>query len=214
MKYILVLITTAMFMQGTFAKCPDLYPNGKTLEVSGTVELCNSWYVVRYDQKNDRAVFASEKLKRVRADTPRESHFKSDKRVKNPISTGMYSNAGYDRGHLAPAEDSPDETGMEESFLMTNVVPQDAKLNRIKWRMLESSIRKRANSDIIVITGAIYQKDGKVLSKRVSIPSHMYKVVYYPWGVERFIAENTPKSSVSKITDIELERLTGISFPK
>lgn len=213
MKKIL-LILAAAWVPASWAACPDLYPNGKQIPVDNTVELCNSWYVSRYDQTTNAVILVSEKLKSVREDSEREARFKTDRRVKKPITTSLYDKTGYDRGHMAPAEDSPDKLGMSESFLMTNVVPQDLKLNRIKWRMLESSIRKRVNTDIHIITGAIYSNNPKLLSKRVPIPSHMYKVVYFPWGVERFIAENKSSGNVSKITEIELERMTGIKFPK
>ncbi len=53
-----------------------------------------------------------------------------------------YAGSGYDRGHLAPAADHKgDELAMSDSFLLTNVAPQDHALNRDWWARLERWVR-------------------------------------------------------------------------
>ena len=45
-----------------------------------------------------------------------------------------YSGSGYERGHMAPAQDMAwSEAAMHQSFMMTNVCPQDKRLNEGGW---------------------------------------------------------------------------------
>lgn len=91
----------------------------------------------------------------------RNSAFRPDKEVPNCPSTSEYTNSGYDRGHMVPAEDMNfDETAMYESFFMTNVSPQDPALNRGIWKSLEDKARKwaTANKKIHIVVGPILPK--------------------------------------------------------
>ncbi|KAL7521311.1 hypothetical protein ACHAWX_005985 [Stephanocyclus meneghinianus] len=112
-----------------------------------------------------------------------------------------YRNSGYDRGHLAPAADfAASEREMGDTFCLTNVSPQCARLNRGMWLRLEDFVRNvamenRNESDTWVITGPLWLPDsirrnssgeeefgyaydgiGKVPSL-VSVPTHFFKVI-------------------------------------
>ena len=111
-----------------------------------------------------------------------------------------YRNSGYDRGHLAPAADYRKENEMEDTFCLTNVSPQYAKLNRGMWLRLEDFVRDVVKStgddeDVWVVTGPLwlptsvktttsgtdefgyaYDGIGKVPSL-VSVPTHFFKVI-------------------------------------
>jgi DNA/RNA endonuclease G (NUC1) len=55
-----------------------------------------------------------------------------------------YSGSGYDRGHLVPSADRFANRKLnEETFMMTNIVPQRGALNRYPWEKLESHIRSQ-----------------------------------------------------------------------
>jgi DNA/RNA endonuclease G (NUC1) len=66
---------------------------------------------------------------------------------------------GYDRGHQAPSEDfNQDEDLMKETFLFSNIVPQEGKgFNQGVWKKLEEHVRKLAvdRKELYVITGPI-----------------------------------------------------------
>ena len=75
------------------------------------------------------------------------------------VSTGTayledYRGSGYDRGHLAPAEDFEwSAEAMSDSFFMSNMSPQDPSFNRGIWKRLENRVRTWAleNDGIYVV---------------------------------------------------------------
>ena len=111
---------------------------------------------------------------------------------RSPQSTD-YTRSGFDRGHQRPAEDSSDQTAMVESFLMTNIAPQQPKLNQLAWRLLEQGVnelvRATGGSATVVTGGLFLGADGKPLppervewigkggTKAVAVPTHYFKVV-------------------------------------
>ena len=69
-----------------------------------------------------------------------------------------YKHSGYDRGHMAPANDMKwSKTSMEESFYMTNICPQLHALNDGCWRKLELAIHRWAKRDkrLIIAAGPV-----------------------------------------------------------
>ena len=70
---------------------------------------------------------------------------------------------------------------MSETYLLTNISPQMACLNRSGWRVLESHVRHWAEGrrEIFVVTGASYQDDSEI-GNGVAVPSAFLKVLYEP----------------------------------
>jgi endonuclease G, mitochondrial len=95
-----------------------------------------------------------------------------------------YTNAGYDRGHMAPAGDMEwDRQVLSESFYFSNIAPQLPELNRGPWKAIEELVRlwgaKRGT--LLVITGPIFEDQGlRRLPRGVAIPSAFFKTVYDP----------------------------------
>ena len=57
-----------------------------------------------------------------------------------------YKGSGYDRGHMCPAGDNKwDADAMYESFLMTNMCPQNQNLNSGLWNQIEMQCRKQGD---------------------------------------------------------------------
>ena len=139
-----------------------------------------------------------------------------------------YSGSGYDRGHMVPAADRfGDEQRMEETFLMTNIVPQTGDLNQYPWNKLESYSRGivRSGSDTYTIAG-VYGDNGRLRNK-VTIPTNCWKViVVLPRGSititerSRIIAVDMPnidgiqdaRWETYKTTVREIEQKTGIDI--
>ena len=56
-----------------------------------------------------------------------------------------YYNSRYDRGHMCPAGDNKwDQLAMTQSFLFTNICPQNHGLNKYEWNDLEMLRREWA----------------------------------------------------------------------
>ena len=94
-----------------------------------------------------------------------------------------YRGMGYDRGHMVS---SADRRGSEilnsETFLLSNMSPQAADLNRRHWRLLEEAVRTLAESyvEVYVICGPLFLP-GKsfrtIGEKMIAVPHAYYKSV-------------------------------------
>ena len=150
--------------------------------------------------------------------------FAEDTEVPEPRATDWdYYNSGYDRGHMCPAADNKwSKKAMEESFLFTNMCPQNGNLNRGDWNEMEMACRKWAKKygGLYIVCGPILYK-GKhrtIGNNKVVVPEAFFKVVLRtgddPQAIG-FIYKNTsgnrPKDSYVNTVD-EVERITGIDF--
>ena len=103
------------------------------------------------------------------------------------ISASAYNSvAGFDRGHLAPANHFDDSRqAMNASNLMTNIVPQIASHNRYTWGMTETITEcLRDIKPVKVIGGVVFgsqpkdlENDYFVESHRIATPEAFWKVL-------------------------------------
>lgn len=127
-------------------------------------------------------------------------------------------------GHICPAGDNKwSKAAMNQSFLLTNMCPQEGKLNNGGWKRLEEKCRTWAAQlgDIYIIAGPIY-REGKVSrtigESKVAVPDAFFKVVLYYGEAPKaigFLYENdyssqSIKDCVCPVDDVE--ELTGFDF--
>lgn len=89
-----------------------------------------------------------------------------------------YSGSGYDRGHMVPSADRfADARLNEQTFLLTNIVPQTGDLNQHTWNKLESYSRAlaRRGNTIYTIAGVYGEKER--LRNKVTVPTNCWKVI-------------------------------------
>ena len=150
-------------------------------------------------------------------------NYAKDSSVKSCPDNWEYRGSGYSRGHMAPAMDMRwDKTAMQQCFYMTNMCPQDTKLNNDHWRVLEEKVHRWAKRDkrILIFTGPIMGKSPKMIGKdkaNIAVPDAFFKVLYAPEQGRSiaFIYENRPcPGGISKyaVTVAEVERRTGLTF--
>lgn len=142
-----------------------------------------------------------------------------------------YKGSGYDQGHICPSEDRTDtDANNRETFLMTNMLPQIDRLNRVTWRSLEAYTQKavRTEGNEAYIYAGCYGVKGRIKEK-ITIPTNCFKiVVLLPEGKNdlRRIDQNTTVIAVNMPNDREIknswksyvttvdevEELTGYNF--
>lgn len=118
---------------------------------------------------------------------PRAKNFAVDINVDGCATPYDYRNTGFDRGHMAPAADMKwSADAMRESFYMTNITPQDHKLNSGAWSKLEDKCRQRARRDsaIIIISGPVLTDpiEMHIGASGVAVPSRFFKVILSPYA--------------------------------
>lgn len=162
--------------------------------------------------------------------------FTEDTDVKAPRATDRdYYNSRYDRGHMCPAGDNKwDKQAMMESFLFTNVCPQNHGLNKYEWNNLEIACREWAKTygAVDIVCGPIYSsgaerfrvgKDSQSSQKtigrnKVWVPDAFFKVVLCRQGKPKAIGFIYRNEGVKQYVDEavcsvdKVEALTGIDF--
>ena len=209
---------------GTDTSCGEHLQVG-TPKVSDQL-LCRDAFAVGYNYSNKSAdwVYYSLTDLSVNGYYPRSDYFVSDKELPEYARSipEDYYNSGYDRGHLAPAATIDySEKSMQQSFLMSNIIPQNSTLNRGLWAQIEGWVRDCAveKQNLQVFTGTITNTDSPTISGDVKVPEYLYKIIVKlesPSQAIAFLVPNTaPTSSGFKeyITNIEtIESLTDSSF--
>jgi endonuclease G len=150
-------------------------------------------------------------------------NYAKDSGVKSCPENWEYRGSGYSRGHMAPAMDMRwDKTAMAQCFYMTNMCPQDIKLNNDHWRSLEEKVHRWAKRDkrLLIFTGPIMGKSPMMIGKEkknIAVPDAFFKVIYAPekGRAIAFIYDNKPcPGGITKyaVTVAEVERRTGLTF--
>ena len=162
--------------------------------------------------------------------------FAEDESVKAPRATDYdYYNSRYDRGHMCPAGDNKwDRQAMTESFLFTNVCPQNHGLNKYEWNDLEILCRDwaRKYGAIDIVCGPLYSSEGErfrvgvnsehqqktIGRNKVWVPDAFFKVVLCRQGHPKaigFVYRNEGKKQPMEeaVCSVdEIETMTGIDF--
>lgn len=216
-KTILMLGFAAIIASGMLdaqADCPQFYPKGQVITVPNEVELCNSFYAVAFDKELNGAIISVEKFQP--GDHPaRTNDFHPDPRLdaKTRAEKSDYLHSGFDQGHLTPAADAVTEAEEHDTFLLSNMTPQEPTVNRISWKQLEEMVRKFAPE--YVVTGAIYSDNPKRIGKnKIPVPSWYYKIIYRNGLHMSWIAENVPNGKYSAAMIEDIEKGSGLKFPR
>lgn len=156
------------------------------------------------------------------AEIRRNYKFYADPSVTGCPKWYEYKGSGYDRGHMAPANDmrwSPQS--MRDCFLMTNICPQDHDLNGGSWNKLELNVHDWAKrfGKIVVATGPIFNGTNHRIgpTNNIVVPAGFFKVVLDPGRncAIGFIYENHEGGGgvarhACSVDDVE--RITGHDF--
>ncbi|XP_037122805.1 endonuclease domain-containing 1 protein-like [Syngnathus acus] len=122
-----------------------------------------------------------------------------------------YTHSGFDRGHLNPNGHHA-VPGRNATFTLTNVVPQNPKMNQDAWRIHESQLNdlfRKKCSKAYVLVGAVPSADNWIVKnnvRRVNIPDYLWNAYCCVDNNERPIqagaaaARNTEDNWVEKFS--------------
>ncbi len=183
-------------------------------------------YTISYNKETKCPNWVAWRLtaRHVDGEMARSDDFREDSDVPFPrASLEDYRGSGWSRGHMCPAGDNKwDAQAMSETFLLTNVCPQDRKLNSGLWNRVEMDCRKWAKKygEVYIACGPLYyNSQHKVIGgNSVVVPEAFYKVILCLNGNPKaigFVVKNNDCSKkkdqyVNSIDDVE--RITGIDF--
>ena len=130
---------------------------------------------------------------------------------------------GIDHGHMCPAADCCwDKIAMNQSFLLTNMCPQNHDLNGGDWAKLESKCRTWGKHfcQIYIVAGPIFDGNNQQTFgvHKIPIPDAFFKVVLCLQGKPKAIgffynndSSNQPMRNQVRSVD-EIESITGFDF--
>ena len=183
-------------------------------------------YSLSYSEPHEQAEWVAYELKKSQLSNSNfeRPYFEIDNAVKTGAASWKnYKNSGYDRGHLCPAGDrNYSKSAYDETFLTSNITPQEHEFNAGIWNTLEQKVRYWANKydGVFVVTGGILEDHLKTIgNEHVSVPNQFYKIILdNNKGDIRIIAFLMPHKNSNEplykfvVSVDEVEMLTGIDF--
>jgi len=187
--------------------------------------LCNQFYAAQESLERREPIWSAEHLTAASVLAARALHgrgaFHEDDRLPFTARSGLddYKRSGWARGHMTPSGDAADQEARYETFALSNVVPQDERMNSGHWEHIEAAVRRlaEADGDLYVVTGPAYTAErGAIGPHRLPIPTSVWKAVYDP--AQRAVAiitcRNEPGGDCHRATLAGLEKATGVNpFP-
>lgn len=186
----------------------------------------HNFYDLSYHEKHEQAEWVAYHLKdeHISNINHKRPYFEKDLKVLSQSAHYRnYSNSGYDKGHLCPAGDRRfSKFAHDETFLTSNISPQNHEFNAGIWNRLEQKTRYWATKykNLYIVTGGILENSSKTIgSEKVTVPNYFYKIILdYQEPEIKAIAFLMPHKESRKalykfVTSIdEIEQLTGIDF--
>ncbi|WCO01000.1 DNA/RNA non-specific endonuclease [Psychroserpens ponticola] len=183
-------------------------------------------YSLSYNESHEQAEWVAYELKKTHLSSTnfKRPYFEIDKAVKTGAAHWQnYKKSGYDRGHLCPAGDRRfSKDAHDETFLTSNISPQEHQFNAGIWNTLEQKVRYWAGKydGVFVITGGVLKGRMKTIGdEKVSVPNQFYKVLIDTnSGTTKMIAFLMPHKDSNQplykfvVSVDEIEELTGIDF--
>lgn len=225
----LILLCACQSSQITIA--PDIRTLPRATKTANEVVLDHKYFVIHYSLDLNIAKFVKYSLsaQQLRARVAqRKNRFFADPILRERglpfASPDAYQKSGYQRGHLAPAEDFRySQAAIDETFVMSNMTPQKGSLNTGLWKKLEEQVRRWACGEekVTVITGPVLGSEMEKLPSGIPIPTEFFKLVIDetpPRKSRAFILKQTDRGRDAPLADhqvslSELETRTREKFP-
>nr|XP_022304723.1 nuclease EXOG, mitochondrial-like [Crassostrea virginica] len=208
----------------------------------GEAPLIYSNHILSYDRSKRTPVWVAERI--TQDQTQGSANRKYSKFIPDPgipslftAENSDYVHSGWSKGHMAPAGNNKfDQRAMDETFYLTNIVPQDMDNNAGFWNRLESYCRDLTQrfDSVQILSGPLTlptQTDpqGQKLvvypvigPNEVAVPTHLYKIILVesngtPSAIGCFIVPNKPIKNKNSLKEFqvsleEVQKRTGVEF--
>ncbi|XP_061167169.1 nuclease EXOG, mitochondrial-like [Saccostrea echinata] len=201
-------------------------------------------HVLSYDQSKKTPIWVAERITKdhIQGSANRKySKFMPDSQIPSLFSADNsdFLGSGWSRGHMAPAGNNKhDQRGMDDTFYLSNIVPQNMDNNAGFWNRFEMYCRHLTKQfdSVQIISGplvlptetnergqklVVYPVIGK---NEVAVPTHLYKVIVVetngvPSAIGCFIVPNQPIENKYSLKEFqvsleEIQKRTGVElFP-
>lgn len=215
-----ILLSLPFILMSSLAlACENTERTGAPQTQTPGISICRSGYELLYRPEYKTAYYSAEHIEahEVQGRIERGDDFQPDPQVPDALEAQLkdYRNSGFARGHLAPAGDfQDDELENQESFYLTNMIPQVQKCNNSGvWSQIERIVRDWAvgYGELYVVTGPLYTGEPRSIGSGVRVPDGMFKVVWNPRLNQKlgFLVPNTelcktkPRDFVTPVAEIE-----------
>ena len=231
------LISLALLAQVTTG--PEIAVNENLLlgqpallsSLPSTSLLTKKGFVLLHDNERKVPIWVAFRLKAEYVSTnKRAGSFKPDPEL--PVGQRAelvdYKGFGFDRGHMASSGDMRRTLEIQkESFLLSNMVPQNHPLNSGKWSELEQLMRDYAKQygNVTIFAGPIFGVKGSKVTtigpNKVVVPRALYRIIvrkegtrYKALAFEMLNVTPDPKKPLqSYLVSIDrVEKDTGLDF--
>jgi endonuclease G len=193
MRYIILLLTLYCSYATAWEQTPPLpmgqcqaqAPYGFPQTNKPGVAICRTGYATLNDTTAKIPVWTSYVLTPEHAlgCVPRSNAFAPDQSLSKGQRAELadYAKSGFDIGHIVPnADTSYSDLTEKESFLLSNMAPQIANLNRGSWKAAESSVRgwvTQRKHPYVIYIGSLYGPNDKTIGlNKVVVPHAFYKI--------------------------------------
>ena len=206
-------------------ECASQFPRGRVVSSAPAAFLCKVGYAVLHSPTRKTPLVVAERLEPQNFDNSasRTNDFRPDPDLIAGERSELedYRLSGFDRGHMAPSADFTSSTArVSESFLLSNIVPQNPTLNGGWWASLESATRACARSEgaVFVMSGPVFTNPTQTIGAgRVAVPSSLFKIIVSSSGASRayLIANAVPTIKGFKAYQVpisSIEAATGLEF--
>lgn len=201
--------------------------SGSWLPTSTTgIIIEHGFFTLSYSENHEQAEWVAYPLlkEHISSNEFKRPYFIEDREIETKSADWRsYKNSGFDRGHLCPAADRLfSYEAFHETFLTSNISPQNKEFNSGIWNKLEQQTRRWAKKydGVYVVTGGVLKENlNRIGYEKVSVPEYFYKIIVdfsdkKPKAIA-FIIPNqaTSNSFYEYVTTIdEIEEITGIDF--
>ncbi len=196
-------------------------------ETTGSVELDYTGFTVAFNPEYHQPNYSVWTLSADKVDGPysrKDVNFAPDTDVDGCATLADYRSSGFDRGHMAPAADMKwSMESMADCHLLTNMCPQDKRLNSGAWATVEKNARKwvKKHGTLVIAAGPVLSDSFTryIGSSKIPVPERFFKVIIAPdanppLGIA-FIMPNgyVEGGAQSTVTSIDqVEAITGFDF--